>query len=78
MNSMDKRMNSMEERMGGLDGRMGNLEMRMATKDDLNKLGTRLETTIKREAGDLGESIALLTNMVAKEFDGLAITRLKA
>ncbi len=36
----------------------------------------QLEETIKHEASDLGDSINSLTNMVAKEFDSLAIVRL--
>ncbi|HET7059741.1 MAG TPA: hypothetical protein VFH99_00265 [Candidatus Saccharimonadales bacterium] len=64
---------------------LAQIEATMATKDSLSKLESamatrqgdlaaaieRLEKTIRREAGDLGESISSLANMVDGRFSGV-------
>lgn len=81
----------MQTQVGGMQGQIDSMKAQMltkdefnvaianlVTKDEFNTSTSKLQATIRRETGDLGESIASLTGMVAKEFDNLTITRLKA
>lgn len=77
LDDIAKSIDSMQTQMGSMQVQIDSMQAQMVTKDEFNASISRLEATIRREAGDLGESVASLTNMVNKEFDSLTITRLK-
>jgi chromosome segregation ATPase len=75
LSGVEDRLNGVENRLNSVESQVNDIKTQMVTREEFQKTSFRLESTIRREAGDLGESIASLTSMVGKEFDNLAIAR---